>query len=307
MDEAPTQKRLWPVPEVRALRMRDFHMLRKLVYDEAGIHLPDAKRVLVEARLARRLRELGLRSYEQYCELVLDSANSEERVRMLDCITTNETHFFREPKHFQFLTERVFPEWAAQARARTRGKRLRVWSAACSTGEEPYSLAMCLLTAFPREAGWEIELYASDISTRALDHAVDATWPIDKAQEIPERERKRYMLRGIGAREGELRCGPELRELVRFVRINLNQPPIPLPGQFDLIFCRNVLIYFDAGSRARVITGLLERLHARGHLFVGHSETLHNVTRKLTLIAPSVYVPSSAGTQPEALSDEEAR
>jgi chemotaxis protein methyltransferase CheR len=306
MVEARAQRSLWPQPEVRALRMSEFRVVRKLVYDEVGIHLPDAKRVLVEARLARRVRELGLRSYEQYCELVLDGANAEERVRMLDCITTNETHFFREPKHFQFLTERVFPEWAAQAQAGTRAKRVRVWSAACSTGEEPYTLAMCLLTAFPREAGWEIELYASDISTRALDHAVGATWPIDKAREIPERERKRFMLRGTGAHEGELRCGPELRDLVRFARINLNQPPFPLPGQFDLIFCRNVLIYFDASSRSRVIGALLARLHARSYLFVGHSETLHNVTRELKLVAPSIYT-RSMGAQAEASRDEVER
>ena len=297
MAEARASKSLGPRPEVRVLRMREFRLVRRLVYDEAGIHLPDAKRVLVEARLARRLRELGLSSYEKYCELVMDEANADERVRMLDCITTNETHFFREPKHFDFLEKTLFPSWTAEAQAGNRSRRVRVWSAACSTGEEPYTLAMCLLGAFPPESGWEIELFASDISTRALDRALDATWPIEKAKEIPERQRKRFMLRGIDEHEGKLRCGPELRQLVRFARINLNQPPFPLPGQFDLIFCRNVLIYFDAGSRARVIAGLLERLHPRGHLFVGHSETLHNVTRKVALVAPSIYVRSDETAQ----------
>jgi chemotaxis protein methyltransferase CheR len=299
MADARVAKSLGPLPEVRSLRLREFRLVRRLVYEEAGIHLPDAKRVLVESRLARRLRELGLHSYEQYCELLLNDDHAAERVRMLDCITTNETHFFREPKHFDFLEKILFPSWAAQAQAGARSKRIRVWSAACSTGEEPYTLAMCLLTAFPAESGWDIELLASDLSTRALDRAVEATWPIDKAKEIPERQRKRFMLRGIGEQEGKLRCGPELRQVVRFARINLNQPPFPLSGQFDLIFCRNVLIYFDAASRARVVSGLLERLQPHGHLFVGHSETLHNVTRKVALVAPSVYVRNDETAQAE--------
>src|SRR5262249_44973470 len=147
-------------------------------------------------------------------------------------------------------------------------RRLRVWSAACSTGEEPYTLAMCLLTAFPPEAGWEIDLYASDLSTRVLERAQGATWPIDKAREIPERDLKRFMLRGVGEQEGKRRGGRELRQLVRFSRITLNRPPYPLPAQLDLIFCRNVLIYFDAHSRARVVEQLIDQLGPRGYLFV---------------------------------------
>ena len=279
-----------PAANVRSLRLRDFRQLRKLVYEEAGIHLPDAKRALCEARLARRLRELGLNGYEQYCELLLDADNSAERVHMLNCITTNETHFFREPKHFELLDKIVFPRFSALAAAGAMPRRLRAWSAACSSGEEPYTLAMSLLAAFPAESGWEHDVFASDISTRMLERAIDATWPIDKAKEIPERYLKRFMLRGVGPQEGKLRCGPELRQLVRFSRVNLNQPPYPLAGSFDLIFCRNVLIYFDAQSRQRVIDQLIDRLSPRGYLFVGHSESLHNVTRRVSLVAPSVYV-----------------
>jgi len=279
-----------PAANVRALRLRDFKQLRKLVYDEAGIHLPDGKRALCEARLARRLRELGLHSYEQYCELLQSADNGDERVHMLNCITTNETHFFREPKHFELLEKTVFPRFSALAGKGAMPRRVRVWSAACSSGEEPYTLAMCLLGAFPPESGWEIDLFASDLSTRMLERAIDATWPIDKAKEIPERYLKRFMLRGVGPQEGKLRCGPALRQLVRFSRVNLNQPPYPLAGSFDLIFCRNVLIYFDAQSRQRVIDQLIDRLSPRGYLFVGHSESLHNTTRRLSLVAPSVYV-----------------
>jgi chemotaxis protein methyltransferase CheR len=290
MADPRAARALPPAANVRALRLRDFRQLRKLVYDEAGIHLPDGKRALCEARLARRLRELGLNSYAQYCELLLAADNGAERAYMLDCITTNETHFFREPKHFELLEKTVFPRFAALAAAGAMPRRIRTWSAACSSGEEPYTLAMCLLAAFPPASGWELELFASDLSTRMLDRAIEATWPIDKAKEIPEHYLKRFMLRGVGPQEGKLRCGPELRQLARFSRVNLNQPPYPLPGSLDLIFCRNVLIYFDAHSRLRVIDQLIDRLSPHGYLFVGHSESLHNVTRRVSLVAPSVYV-----------------
>jgi chemotaxis protein methyltransferase CheR len=290
MREATAMRSVPPPPvRTRPLRRREFDAIRTLVYREAGIHLAEGKHALVEARLARRLKELGLPSYEAYCELVTDSGNEDERTRMLDCITTNETQFFREPHHFDLLENVIFPKWKEQAAARLRPKRLRVWSAACSTGEEAYSLAMCLLRAFPRSSGWDLDILASDLSTRVLAQARSATWPIDKARSIPEQHLKEHMLRGVGPEEGKLRCGPEARNLVRFARLNLNHPPFAVPLDLDLIFCRNVLIYFDAASKARVIEGLLDRLDKSGYLFVGHSETLHGVTRRVSLVAPSVY------------------
>ena len=279
-----------PTPaELRPLRLREFRQLRQLIYELAGIHLPDSKRSLVEARLSRRLRDLGMRNYEEYCALVAAPENEAERVLMLDSITTNETHFFREVKHFDFLEQVAFPRWTALAESGARPRRLRVWSAACSTGEEPYTLAMCMLTAFPPDSGWHLDVFASDLSTRVLRRAHAATWPIDKAKEIPERHLKRFMLRGFGEHEGELRCGPELRKLVRFSRVNLSAPPFEIVGQLDLIFCRNVLIYFDAASRAKVIDSLIDRLSPTGYLVVGHSESLHNVTRRVSLVAPGIY------------------
>jgi chemotaxis protein methyltransferase CheR len=272
---------------VRPLQRRDFLAIRDFVYREAGIHLADSKRALVESRLSRRIKELRLPSYTAYCELVLQAGDPDERVRMLDCITTNETHFFREPKHFDFLNKQVFPEYRARAAAREMPTRIRTWSAACSTGEEPYSLAISLLEAFP--TGWELEVLASDLSTRALSAAQDATWPIDKAREIPDPHCKKYMLRGVGPEAGKLRCGPEVRALVRFFRLNLNQPPYAVAGELDLIFCRNVLIYFDTESKRRVIDSLIDRLSPHGYLFIGHSETLHGITRRAQLVAPSVY------------------
>ena len=280
----------------RSLRSREFRLISKLVYEVAGIHLPDAKLALVEARLARRIRELGLSGYAEYCALVSDAANAGERVHMLDCITTNETHFFREPKHFDFLEKVAVPRWLELARSGAMPKRLRVWSAACSTGEEPYTLAMCLGAALPPESGWQIEVHGSDLSTRVLERAESATWSIDRAKEIPERYLKRFMLRGVDEHEGLLRCDAELRQMVRFSRINLHTPPYPLPGRFDLILCRNVLIYFDAVSRAKVIESLLERLSGPSYLMVGHSESLHGVTQQACAIAPGVYTRRGEGS-----------
>jgi chemotaxis protein methyltransferase CheR len=273
----------------KALQSREFRALRDLVYREAGIHIAESKHALVESRLARRVRELGLPSYKAYVELTVSGADVGERVRMLDSITTNETHFFREPKHFAFLESVVFPKWHELAAAKAIPKRLRVWSAACSTGEEPYTLAMCLLQAFPKSEGWQLEVLASDLSTRVLERARDATWPIEKAEEIPLPVLRQFMLRGVGSEAGKLRCSAELRDIVRFSRINLNQPPFDVPQGLDLIFCRNVFIYFDLASKARAVDGLIDRLDARGYLFVGHSETLQTTTQRLRLVAPSVY------------------
>jgi chemotaxis protein methyltransferase CheR len=288
MREAQRMTSLPPLSRVRPLRPREFAAIRKLVYEEAGIYLAEGKHALVEARLGRRIRELGLSSYGEYVELVLQPGGS-ERATMLDCITTNETQFFREPRHFEFLESVVFPRWREQAALRARSKRVRIWSAACATGEEAYSLAMCALTALPRSAGWDVEVFASDISTRALAVAQSATFPIERARQIPEHHLRQHMLRGVDAEAGKLRCGPEVRRAVQLFRCNLNRPPFAVPSGLDLIFCRNALIYFDTESKARVIDGLLDRLDASGYLFVGHSETLHGVSRRVALAAPSVY------------------
>jgi chemotaxis protein methyltransferase CheR len=262
----------------------EFALLQALIQREAGIWLPPTKRALVSGRLSRRLRALGLQSYLQYYRRVTD--DELERQQMLDCICTNETHFFREPHHFELLERVVLPAWR---RSTPRGRRVRAWSAGCSTGEEPYSLAMVLRAQLPASDGWEIEIVATDLSTRVLDAARGATWPIDKAREIPERYLKAFMLRGVRSQEGQMRAGPELRELVKLERLNLHEPTWPLEGTFDLVFCRNVLIYFDVESKARVIKRLLERLAPGGYFFVGHSESLAGLAPGATCVAATVY------------------
>ena len=277
---------------IAALTDREFEAFQKLVHAEAGIWLAPVKRALLVGRLARRLRELGVASYGAYYDRVV--ADPAEKVRMLDAICTNETHFFREPRHFELLAERVFPEWRAAAEAGRRPRRVRVWSAACSSGEEPYSIAMALLAAFPE--GWDLHVLASDLSTKVLDRARAAVWPIEKATEIPEAHRRAYMLRGFGGHEGEMKAGPEIRSLVSFDRVNLNGDAWPT-GPFDLVFCRNVLIYFERAAKARVVDRLLDRLDPAGYLFLGHAESLGGLPRARAVL-PTVYALAAPSRSP---------
>jgi chemotaxis protein methyltransferase CheR len=263
----------------------DFALFQALINREAGIWLSPVKKALLAGRLSRRLRELGIASFGAYYELVTSDAN--ERVRMLDALATNETHFFREPRHWEYLADRHLPALKAQADAGRRPRRLRAWSAACSTGEEPYSIAMTLLAAFP--AGWDLEVIASDLSTKALDKAQRATWPIAKSEEIPPDYLKAFMLRGHGEQAGLMRAGPQARALCSFSRLNLVEAVAPAIGSFDLVFCRNVLIYFDRDSRAKVIGRLIERLAPGGLLFVGHAETLTSFTTLVRPVLPTIY------------------
>lgn len=263
---------------------RDFLRFQALINREAGIWLAPVKKALLVGRLARRLRELGLHGYGEYYDRVVE--DGAERVRMLDAICTNETHFFREPRHFDLLAERIVPAWVAEADAGRRPRRARVWSAACSTGEEPYSLAMSLLSALP---GWEVEILATDLSTKVLARAEDGLWPVEKAKEIPTPYLKAFMLRGFGSQEGLMKAGPEIRRLIRFARLNLSQEPYPAIGHFDLVFCRNVLIYFDRDTKAKVVNRLIDRLVPGGHLFLGHAESLGGLSTRARAVVPTVY------------------
>lgn len=281
-----------PISSLRTVSDAEFAQFQALVHREAGIWLSPVKKALLAGRLAKRLRELSLASYGEYFEIV--RADEAERIHMLDCISTNETHFFREPRHFELLAERILPTWQAEADAGRRPRRIRVWSAACSTGEEPYTLAMTLLRAFPAGSGWEIEILATDISTRVLERAKAATWPIDKSREIPPEYLKAFMLRGTGAQEGKMRAGPEIRSLVRFARLNLNDDVYAAVGQFDLVFCRNVLIYFDTATKARVVDRLIDHLAPSGCFFLGHAESLGGLTDRIRAFVPTVYMHKSA-------------
>ncbi len=268
---------------------REFNLYRKLIYSRAGICLSSPKKALLEARLGRRLRELGLESYLAYYQYVTEDPSESELVRLLDRVSTNETHFFREPRQFDFLEQKILPNWVMQADRGLRPQQVRVWSAGCSTGEEPYSLAMMFLDHLPLERGWEIEIIGTDLSSRAIESAQRAIWPIAKAKEIPEKYLKRFMLKGVGSQAASMKAGPEIRAIVCLENLNLNDEHYPVAGIFDLILCRNVLIYFDAESRARVIRRLQNHLAPGGYLFVGHAESLNGVSEQLRHVIPTVY------------------
>ena len=281
---------------MRPVTDKEFGLFQKLIYEKAGIYLAAPKRALVDSRLAKRIRELGLDSFAAYYHHVVDDRDGAELIELLDRISTNETRFFREPRQFEFLETRILADWAAKAAAGMRLRRILAWSAGCSTGEEPYSLAMMLRNHFPPSAGWEIEILATDLSTRVLDRARAAIWPIAKAEDIPAKYLKRFMLKGIGAQAGKMKTAPEIRSMVRFERLNLNDDVYPVSGSFDLIWCRNVLIYFDSPSRLRVIQRLLDHLAPCGYFFIGHAESLNGITDRVRPVMPTVY--AHAGNQP---------
>src|SRR5260370_40727069 len=179
-------------------------------------------------------------------------------VRMLDCICTNETHFFREPAAFECLRSRVFPEWVAAADAGKRGKTIRVWSAACSTGEEAYSLAMTFMMYFPGSAGWKIEVLGTDLSTKVLARAATGIWPVEKISDVPVEYQRKFLLKGFGPERGKIKAIEELRSVVRFQRLNLIQEPYAINGPFDLIFSRNFLIHFHCEIKIKVVDRLAQ-------------------------------------------------
>ena len=284
--------------ERSALTSALFRKFQELIYREAGIWLAEHKHALLTGRVARRLRLLGLNSMQEYHDLITQPDQLHERAVMIDCITTNETHFFRESRHFDFLSQNVFPKWQHEAATGGRPTRLRVWSAGCSSGEEPYSLAMLLLKHFPEERGWSLEVLATDISTRVLEKARAAVYPIEKSKDIPQEYLRAYMLKGRGERSGVMKVRPELHRLVRFARVNLHADVYPIQGFFDLIFCRNVLIYFDQKSKEKVIAGILRHLSPSGLLFVGHSEHLGGISSDLKTVAPTVHALCPSNTEP---------
>jgi chemotaxis protein methyltransferase CheR len=286
---SPLDPRTGP-PGVRPITGREFGLFLRIIHREAGIHLADGKRALVAGRLAPRMRALGLTTYSEYHDRVVADPGG-EMVMMLDAICTNETQFFREPNHFELLECAIRAEWEAAAAAGRRPKLIRAWSAACSTGEEPYTLAMVLLGLFPPGSGWTVQVVGSDLSTRVLDRARKGIWPIKKAQAIPVHYRRAFMLKGAGPQKGLMKAGPALREVVTVHRVNLAQEPYPSLGEFDLIFCRNVLIYFDPEGRSKVVGRLLRYLKPTGYLFLGHSEGLTGAGHPLRSVAPSVYTP----------------
>ena len=256
----------------------EFHLLRQLIHAEAGISLSEAKRALLSSRLAKRLRHFGFQTYSQYYDHIRNhDPTGAERRQMINCITTNKTDFFREPGHFAFLKDKVFPLVRERA-GRGGPRRLYLWSAGCSTGEEPYTLAMTLREYFGPPAGWDVKILASDIDTEVLQKADKGVYSEDRTQDLPEDLKRKYFLRGTGTNAGFVQVRPDLRRLITFQRINFIEEPWPLKTRFDIIFCRNVIIYFDRPTQQRLFQRMAGYLNSDGFLFMGHSENLSWLT-----------------------------
>ena len=265
-----------------SISSREFSQFQKLIFDIAGISLSEAKKVLLVGRLAKRLRALGLRSFGEYFQHLSQEAQAQERQTMVDLITTNETYFFREPQHFDFLREKA-------ARCGRQGG-FRVWSAASSSGEEAYSTAMVLADTLGLGQGsWEI--VGTDISTKVLSAAHRGLYSLERTNGIPPALLKKYCLKGILDQQGMLLVARQLRERVQFMYCNLLQPQ-RVPGLFDVIFLRNVLIYFNQETKQKVISNLLPYLKRDGHLIIGHSESLHGISSALVAERPTIYRPA---------------
>lgn len=269
---------------VRAITDDEFNRFRRFIYDHAGIAMAPQKRHLVAGRLHKRLRHYGHRSYGEYFHFVCGSDGLEERQMLVDLLTTNETYFFREPAHFDFLKQHILPRY--------RGRSFRAWSAACSSGEEVYTLAMVASEALG-QGDWEV--HGSDISQKMLRKAGAGLYPMERARDLPQPLLQKYCLKGVRSQAGHLLIDPKLKRRTQFRAANLKQP-LANNTRYQVIFLRNVLIYFDVATKRDVVNRVIGALEPGGYFFVSHVESLHGVVDQLEMVKPSVFrKPGGAG------------
>jgi chemotaxis protein methyltransferase CheR len=272
----------------------EYEFIRELVYDLSRINLGPDKTELVSSRLRKRARALHLDSLESYIALLRSPSGAEEMTGLLDAISTNVTDFFREADHFDFLRHTVLPDWE-RANSRRPADVLRAWSAACSSGEEPYTLAITLAEHFQTRSGPGWSIVASDISTRMLSRAEEGIYPQERVK-LPDAELlRRYFQKGTGKYEGYFRVRSELGSHISFRHLNLVDSPYPFREKFDVILCRNVMIYFDRKTQEQLVPRLKDQLAPEGYLFVGHSESLIGIDHTLKCVRPSIYRRVNAG------------
>jgi chemotaxis protein methyltransferase CheR len=272
-------------PAIHEFELTDseFNRLRELVREYTGISLSDAKRELVYSRLARRLRGLKLKSFAEYCALV-EGRPAEEMQELINAITTNLTAFFRENHHFEQLAAEILPQLE---RERSGTRRLRLWSAGCSTGEEPYSMAIVIREALAHLPGWDIKILATDIDSKVVAAATEGVYGADRLRNVTA-ERARRWLPPIAGRPDHCAASDELKALITFKQLNLFET-WPMKGPFDVILCRNVVIYFDRDTQRALFDRMADQQEPGGWLFIGHSENLFNVTRRYRLVGHTVY------------------
>jgi chemotaxis protein methyltransferase CheR len=268
---------------------REFDLFRRFIYDKSGISLHDGKKELVRTRLGSRLRKMGLTTYKQYFEFVQADKTEEELVNLLDAISTNLTSFFREINHFHFLEKRVLPEMIVRKEGE-REREIRVWSAGCSSGEEPYSIAFTLKSRLPDFSRYDVKILATDLSTQALGKAARGSYTGDQVKTVPPDMRGKYLIKGAGDERGpRFTVTGDIKKMIQFKRFNLMTPRFPFKRKFDFIFCRNVMIYFDKPTQEGLVNKYYDVLAPGGYLLIGHSESLTGVTHPFKYIQPTIY------------------
>ena len=262
---------------------KEFKLFKEVIYNECGINLTEIKKTLLQSRLLRRIRKLDVDSYREYYEYLINNYDVEIE-NLINVITTNKTDFFREDKHFKFLMDNALPEFE-----RAGKKKLRIWSAGCSTGEEPYTIAMTISEYYKNEQKADIKILATDIDTQVLKNATSGIYTKESLTEVDPIIIKKYFLRGKGENNGLFKVKNSVKKMIYFRRLNLLDNTYPMKNQFDLIFCRNVIIYFDSDTRIRLFEQFHKYLKEDGYFFAGHSESLHNISNKFELINSTVY------------------
>lgn len=274
---------------------RAFHRFSKFIHTELGIKMPDTKRTMLQARLQKRLWKLGMASFDDYCDYLFSHEGMERELQhMIDVVTTNKTEFFREPKHFEYLVERTLPDLI---KLNGFKDRFMIWCAGCSTGEEPYSLAMVLHEFAKQNREFRFLILATDISAQVLERAQLGIYEEDRVESIPLLLRRKYLLRSKEKDKKLVRVVPELRTFIRFRRLNFMDPHFGLRERMDIVFCRNVIIYFDRPTQEAVLYRICSYLQPGGYLFTGHSETLNGMNLPLTPVSHTVYKQKDA-TEP---------
>jgi len=263
---------------------RDFNYIKTLVANNTGIVLSDAKRSMVYSRLARRLRSLSIGKFSDYCDL-LKTEDEEELVNFVNAITTNLTSFFREKHHFEYLAKTLIPHWQ---KTRQDTRRIRIWSAGCSTGEEPYSIAITLQEHFPQLDSWDVKILASDLDTNVVAKAQAGIYDESRIEGLPKKLVNNWFRKGKNDQSGLVKVSPYLQDLITFKQLNLLHD-WPFKGGFDLIFCRNVVIYFNKDTQRVLADRYANNLKNDGVLFLGHSESLFKVSDRFSLVGNTVY------------------
>lgn len=268
---------------------KEFGLFQQLIYDASGIFLTPAKKELLKSRLMKRLRQKSLNSFKAYYEYITQrDATGEELISMLDCISTNLTEFFREAAHFRFLSEKAIPPLLENKRKKHE-KRIRIWSAGCSTGEEPYSISMIVAERVLPRYEWDVKILATDISTRVLKKAMEGIYTKDQLKGMSPQLVNAYLKKTNIDNKDYYYINDSLKEMVVFRRLNLTDETFPFKGQFDFIFCRNVMIYFDKQTQNGLISKFYKHLAPDGYLFIGHSESLAGTNNKFRYVQPTVY------------------